>query len=45
MGYIATARAYNHLTGANITHWDAMNWGFTEETIVSHAIDLLMDKK
>ena len=43
--YMAVARAYNHVTGANITHWDVMEWGFLEETVISLAIDMLTDKK
>lgn len=38
------ARVYNHITGANITHRDVADWGYTEETLVMLAINELLEK-
>lgn len=35
------AKVYNHMTGANISHWDVQNLGFLEEQILLLAIDYL----
>lgn len=45
--YMLMAKAYNHLTGANLTHWDMMELGMKEETVLTLSIKSLMpaDKK
>lgn len=35
------ARVYNHITGSNVTHWDMMELGLNEETVLTLAIELM----
>lgn len=35
------ARLYNNHTGAQITHWDVLDWGIMEEEEIIIAIELL----
>lgn len=38
------AKAYNHYTGANITHRDVESWGILEETAIISSMSILAEE-
>lgn len=44
MTNMTLAKAYNHITGANITHKDVEKWGIIETAVVNYALNMLMEQ-
>lgn len=44
MNYMTLAKVYNHHTGANLSHWDMMDLGMMEETVLTLAIEMMGDR-
>ena len=39
------AKIYNHFTGANLSHFDVMKWGWRDEVLIINAMNYLAKVK